>query len=118
MAADEKKEPKKKTAVDLFREQLRNKDQMKATVLDGLKSTNARVRSLAIKAAFKLKDHEIVKKNVMPLINNDKSKKVLRAMADKMTRKNLSKKLASWVAPQPNKKAEGEAAAPAGETKA
>jgi hypothetical protein len=118
VAAEEKKETKK-TAVDLFRAQLRNKDQMKATILEGLKSTNARVRSLAIKAAFKLKDNEIVKKNVMPLINNDKSKKVLRSMADKMNRKTLTKKLASWVAPQPKKKAEGEAAAaPAGETKA
>ncbi len=97
--ADEKKEAvTKKAPIHAFREKLRHPDQVKESILEGLKSTNARVRSLAAKMAFKLKDKELIKKNVMPLINSDKSKKVLRTLSEKVTRKPLIKKVQSLLA--------------------
>jgi hypothetical protein len=115
--AEEKKEPAKKTAADLFREKLSNKEQVKETILEGLKSTNSRVRALAVKTAFKLQDHPFVKQHVLPLINSDKSKKVLRTLSEKVTRKELAKKVKDLLtaAKKAPAKAEGEAAA---ETKA
>ena len=95
--ADEKKVVKPR-AVDAFRAKLRNKEQAQATVLEGLASTNSKVRSLASKMAFKLKDHEFIKKNVMPLVSSDKSKKVLRSISDKITRKSLLKKVQGLLA--------------------
>src|SRR5438874_2964854 len=98
--ADEKNDKKtKKSAVDLFREKIMKKEEVQATILEGIKSTNARVRALAIKLAFKTQEHPFVKKNVLPLIAGDKSKKVLRTLAEKVTRKELKKKLKSlWAA--------------------
>jgi len=103
--ADEKKVETKKTAIHTFREKLKNHDQLKETILEGLKSTNSRVRSLASKIAFKLRDKEIIKKNVMPLIHSDKSKKVLRTISSKVTRKALAKRVLSMLA---KKKTTGE----------
>jgi hypothetical protein len=106
--AEEKKPEVKKTLSSLFREKLQNREQLKETVLEGLKSTNARVRAIAIKAAFKLKDHELIKKHVLPLINSDKSKKVLRTVSEKITRKDLAAKLKAMLA---QKKAKADAPA-------
>jgi len=90
--AEEKAETKPSLVME-FRKKLQNREQLKATVLEGLKSTDARVRSLAVKAAFKLKDHSLIKANVLSLINGDKSKKVLRAISAKITRRDLYKKV-------------------------
>ncbi|MDZ4677432.1 MAG: hypothetical protein SGI74_07965 [Oligoflexia bacterium] len=98
MAEEKKEETAKKSATDFFREKLSNKEQIKETVLEGLKSTNSRVRALAVKTAFKLQDHPFVKKNVMPLIQSDKSKKVLRTLSQKVTRKDLVKKMDDLIA--------------------
>ncbi len=117
-----KKEDKKPTIVDEFRKKLRNKEEIKATVTEGLKHANGRIRSLAIKAAFKLRDNAFIKQNVLPLINSDKSKKVLRTLSDKVTRRELYKKVrASRVMKRfgPKKEAGADAEAPAAtETKA
>jgi len=101
--ADETQE--KKEAVDVkklaleFRKTLRNPGQLKAAVTEGLKSKNALIRALAVKAAFKLKDHNFIKQNVLGLIKSEKSKKVLRAISGKITRRELYKKVrASRVA--------------------
>jgi hypothetical protein len=119
---DNKKTEKAPTIVDEFRKKLRNKEQIKATVTEGLKHANGRIRSLAIKAAFKLRDHAFVKQHVLPLITSDKSKKVLRTLSDKVTRKELYKKVkASRVMKKfgTKKEAGADAAAPAApETKA
>ena len=95
--ADEKKTVTdvKKAPIHVFREKLRKHDALKETITEGLKSTNARVRSLATKMAFKIGDHDLIKKNVLPLINSDKSKKVLRTLSSKITRKPLIKKVQS-----------------------
>ena len=96
--ADEKKIEIKKTALTLFREKLRNREELKQTILDGLKSSNSKIRSLATKAAFKLGEYDIIKKNVLPLINSDKSKKVLRSVAERLTRKDLATKMKTLLA--------------------
>ncbi len=83
----------KSTIVDDFRKKLRNREELKATVAEGLKSANSRIRSLAVKAAFKLGDHSFIKQNVLNLINSEKSKKVLRALSDRITRRELYKKV-------------------------
>jgi len=92
MADAETKEAKPSVIME-FRKKLRNHKELKATVTEGLKATQAKVRALAVKAAFKLKDHSFVKQNVLPLIKTDKSKKVLRAISDKITRRELYKKV-------------------------
>jgi len=116
---DNKKDEKAKpTIVDEFRKKLRNREQIIATVTEGLKSTNGRIRSLAVKAAFKLSDHSFIKQNVLPLIKSDKSKKVLRTLSDKITRRDLYKKVKmSKVVKKFGKKETAGADAPAGETK-
>ena len=73
-----KDENAKPTIVDEFRKKLRNREQIKATVTEGLKSTNSRIRSLSVKAGFKLRDHGFIKQNVLALIKSDKSKKVAK----------------------------------------
>lgn len=93
MAKEKTEEKAKPTLAMEFRKKLKNREQFKATITEGLKSANSRVRSLAIKAAFKLKDHSFVKQNVLPLITSDKSKKVLRAISQKITRRDLYKKV-------------------------
>src|SRR5206468_1335967 len=104
----------KKTPLMLFREKLINHSQLKENLLEGLKSTNAKVRSLASKVAFKTHEHDFVKKNVLPLINSEKSKKVLRTISGKITRKDLVKKVASLLAKKEVPQAKpAEAATPA-----
>lgn len=70
------------------------------------------MRSLASKVAFKTQEYDFIKKNVLPLTNTDKSKKVLRTISGKITRKDLIKKVASLAAKKtaPPPKAETEAA--------
>jgi hypothetical protein len=91
--ADEKEAKVKVNALSEFRKRLQNKNELKAAVTDGLKSTNSKVRALAAKMAFKLKDHAFVKQNVLGLIKGDKSKKVLRSISGKITRRDLYKKV-------------------------
>ena len=114
--AEEKIEKAKKTASDLFREKLQNHAQLKETIIEGVKSASGRIRSLAIKAAYKSQEHAFIKQYVLPLLNSDKSKKVLRTLSKKVTRKDLVKKVKSMLKPKvaQTKKAgdtEGEAAA-------
>lgn len=91
--ADEKEAKVKTTALSEFRKRLQNKDELKAAVIEGLKSTNAKVRALAAKMAFKLKDHGFIKQNILGLIKSEKSKKVLRSISQKITRRELYKKV-------------------------
>jgi hypothetical protein len=92
--ANETPEVKAKPSLAMeFKKLLRNKDTLVASVTQGLQSKNAKVRSLAIKAAFKLKDQAFLKKNILPLISSEKSKKVLRTLSDKITRRELVKKV-------------------------
>jgi hypothetical protein len=112
--AEEKKEVPMNAALLEFRKKLMNKDALKETILDGLKNKSAKVRSLAVKTAFRLKDHDLVKKNILPLIKSDKSKKVLRTVADKITRKELTEKVRKLMAQKkaaPKAKEEAPAAA-------
>lgn len=88
---------------------------------DGIKNTNAKVRSLAIKIAVRTQDAAFIKKNITNIIPTEKSKKVLRTIAKTITRKPLIKKLAELqVKKAPEAKAEkkAEAAAPAEAPKA
>ncbi len=98
--AEEKKEKTKKTPVDLFREKLQDRAQLKETVLEGIKSASGRIRSLSIKAAYKTQEHAFIKQYVLPLINSDKSKKVLRTISKKVTRTELAKKVKSMMKPK------------------
>jgi hypothetical protein len=115
------KETNKKSPIELFREALHSTKAMEATVLEGLKSTNAKVRSLAIKMAFRTQEHAFIKKNVLGLAK-DKSKKVLRTLSNKITRDDLRKKVKSLLVPK-NKRvvtkpqAEEAVAAPPAEAK-
>jgi hypothetical protein len=115
--ADEKETKVKVNALSEFRKRLRNKDDFKTALTDGLKSTNAKVRALAAKTAFKLKDHGFVKQNVLGLIKGDKSKKVLRSISGKITRRELYKKVRASrvmkkVGSKPTEEAAPAAAAP------
>ena len=112
-----KDENAKPTIVDEFRKKLRDRDQIKATVTEGLKSTNSRIRSLAVKAAFKLRDHSFIKQNVLALIKSDKSKKVLRTLSDKITRRDLYKKVKASKVMKKFGKKDAPADAPTTETK-
>jgi hypothetical protein len=89
----DQKEAAKPTPSDEFRKSLKNKDAFKATITEGLKHKSGKIRSLAVKAAFKLKDHGFIKQNILSLIKSDKSKKVLRAISGKITRRDLVKKV-------------------------
>jgi hypothetical protein len=112
--AEEKKEAPS-TPVNDFRLKLKDVAKLQETVLEGLKSKNGKIRALAAKAAFKLKDHAFVKKNILPLIASDKSTKVLKAIEDKIRRSTLGETLEKlYKANTPKaKKAAEEAAAPA-----
>lgn len=109
--SDEKKADKKKDNVlDLFRAKLKDPKQVKAAIAEGIKHTNGKVRSLAIKWAVRTEEHEFVKKNILPLINSDKSKKVLRTISDKIYRKELAAKLKTMIAKKITKGDKAEAA--------
>jgi hypothetical protein len=101
----------KPSLVSTFRLKIQTPSESKEAILEGLKSTNAKIRAAAIKFAFKLKDHEIIKKNVLPLLAAEKSKKVLRAVAGKITRKDLDAKVHSLLAKKVAKDAPAKAAA-------
>ena len=96
--ADEKKEATKPSPSREFKKQLLNSKDLQKTILEGLKSTSGRIRSLAVKTAFKSQEHPFIKQNVIPLIKLEKSKKVLRTLSEKMTRKELAKKVESLLA--------------------
>jgi hypothetical protein len=91
--AEEKQEKTKKSSIELFRAKLRTTSNVQETVLEGLKHASGRVRSLALKVAVRTQDQAFVKKNLLPLIESEKSKKVLRALQGKITRKSLDKKV-------------------------
>lgn len=112
MAEEAVEKSEKESPLDAFRKKLGDKENLKNAIMEGLKSTNAKVRSLAVKAAFRLKDHALVKNNVLPLIKSDKSKKVLRTVSEKITRKDLAAKVKKMVA-APKAAKKDDAAAPA-----
>jgi hypothetical protein len=87
----------KKSPLQTFKEKLADKKQVKENILEGIKSTNAKVRSLATKIAFKTQEHDFIKKNVLPLIDSDKSKKVLRTIGEKIHREKLAEKLITLI---------------------
>ena len=103
MAEEAVEKSEKESPLDAFRKKLGDKENLKNAIMEGLKSTNAKVRSLAVKAAFRLKDH---------LIKSDKSKKVLRTVSEKITRKDLAAKVKKMVA-APKAAKKDDAAAPA-----
>ncbi|MCC6276807.1 MAG: hypothetical protein IT289_02700 [Oligoflexia bacterium] len=113
--SEEKKE-ETKSPVQEFRLRLKDIKKLKETVLEGLGAKNGKIRALAAKAAFKLKDHAFVKKNVLPLIESEKSTKVLKAIGDKIKRDKLFKNLEKLYSAKPKAKkaeaAEGSAEAP------
>ena len=112
--SDEKK-AKGPAPIVVFREKVREQKKSAQVILEGLKSTNAKVRSLAIKLAYATQAHDFIKKNVLPLIEADKSKKVLRTLARNVTRRELMKKVKKMRVP---KKAHGKAAKPAADAAA
>lgn len=93
--ADKKEETK--SALQTFKETLHTKKNVADIILEGIKSKDARVRSLAAKVAFKTQKYDFIKKNVLPLMNSDKSKKVLRTIGNKITRKDLNTKLEGLI---------------------
>ncbi len=105
----------KKSPIDEFRAKLRATTNLGDTVVEGLKHTNAKVRSLAIKVATRSQDYPFVKKHVLPLIKSEKSKHVLRTLADKTYRKELADRVKKLVVQKVAGKKEKapEAAAPA-----
>ena len=107
--ADEKKD-KKPTPLDLFKKKLGNREKLKAELLEGLKSTNSKVRSLAAKLAIRSQEHAFVKEDILPLIQSDKSKKVLRTIGEKINRQDLVEKLEKLIAKTKTEKTEKPAA--------
>ncbi len=99
----EKKETKK-SALEEFKTKILDKEKLKQHLADGIKSTNAKVRSLATKIGLKTQEHEFVKTHIMPLLKADKSKKVLRTISKQITRKDLIKKLEDLLAKKPSTK--------------
>jgi hypothetical protein len=114
--AEDKEEKSAPSPLKDFKRKLMDKAALKATITEGLKDKSAKVRALAIKSAFKLKDHGFIKQNVLGLIKSDKSKKVWRALSSQVTRKDLLKKVRDGRVKKKMgaaKPAEGEAAAAA-----
>lgn len=96
----------KKSPLLTFKHSLIGQSNATSILTEGIKNTNAKVRSLAIKIAFRSQDAAFIKKNITPLIQSEKTKRVLRTIASKMTRKTLSKKLADLKAAAPKAKKE------------
>lgn len=113
----EKDEAQKKTPVTVFREKLSDPQQIKQNISDGIKSTNAAVRALAAKAALKSQDYAFIKQHVLPLIKSEKSKKVLRTISRRMTRKDLAQKVKSMMVKKAVPAKTADAAQPAAEEK-
>ncbi len=88
----------KKTALSTFRKSMVAKGDMSSKLTEGLKSTNAKVRAQAAKNALRSQDNAFIKKSVLPLIAVDKSKKVLRVISKRITRKSLIEKIAAMTA--------------------
>jgi hypothetical protein len=105
----EKKE--KSNPVAEFRAKIAGKSDL-ATLSEGIKSTNAKVRALSAKLIIRLGDKSAIKTLVMPLAKTDKTKKVLRAIDKKVKRKELRTKVEGMLV---KKAAGGKAKAPAEE---
>ena len=80
-----------------FRAKLSNKEALSATLQEGLVSTNAKVRAMASKVAYKTQNHEFVKKHVLPLMKKEKTKRVIQVISEQVTRKELFKKLSDFA---------------------
>lgn len=89
----EKKEEGKESAAQTFRKELKVAEKAVENITNGLKSASGRVRALAVKHAFKTQKHDFIKKHILPLMETEKSKKVLRTIGEKLTRKSLNEKL-------------------------
>lgn len=107
------KEKTKKSPILIFRENLGDREKLKATITEGLKSSNAKVRALAAKLAFRTQEYAFVKQNVLPLLKSEKSKKVLRTLAGKIYRKDLHEKVKKLILPKKLGKKPAKAADPA-----
>src|SRR4051812_15843796 len=101
----------KKSALSTFRESMAAKGDLTAKLTEGLKSTNAKVRALAAKSALRSQENSFIKKSVLPLIATDKSKKVLRVISKRITRKPLLAKLEALATKKPAGKKEAGAGA-------
>jgi len=113
--ADEKP---KASPLEAFRKRLADRGELVSTIQEGLKSTNAKVRALAIKWAHKTQEHDFVKKHVMSLLKDEKTKRVYRTISKKINRSTIKKKLEELTKASPKKEAKAEAAsAPAAEQK-
>lgn len=112
----DKKEETKKSPLATFREKLADKAALQANIEEGLKHTNAKVRAFAAKLAVKTQDSKFVKKNVMPLVKSEKTKRVLGRIQKKFDRSDIKKRIEEIAKMKPA--AKKEAAAPAeGEAK-
>lgn len=94
--ADEKKEAKP-TPLSIFRAKVREAGINESTLVEGLKSTNAKVRAYATKLAVRSQEFPFVKKNIMPLIKTEKTKRVLASLSKHVTREELTKRVSDIV---------------------
>ena len=103
MAENAEKEVKV-SPLQQFREKLKNREQLKAALQEGLGSTNAKVRALAARLAYKTQEQDFIKKHVMPLLTSEKTKRVYRSFAKRINRKSIEEKLKQFAKVAPAKK--------------